>query len=163
MMEQEIVNYIEECLQDYPANLTRIEVLRRDLEVLRASTDVKGHMLSALGESRKKRAPSDPVHEYVAKIERLEFEIERLDRITMPITRMIKDLKSPYALKGSLNDDFIKVLGLYYFGRNTMDIVLKSGGWSRATFFRRKKELIKLTQDYLGILCPPPPQVDFKS
>ena len=92
--QEEIINYIEECLSDYPANLTRIDVLRRDLDVLRATTDVQGHMLSSIGGKAKKRAASDPVHEYVARIERLEKEIDRLERITEPITRMIKDLKT---------------------------------------------------------------------
>ena len=148
--ENEILNYIEECLQDYPANLSRIDVLRRDLSVFRASTDVQAQNYSA-AKNAPKTKHSDPVHDFVAKIERFEKEIERLERITTPITRMIQDLKSPYALEGSLNSDFIKILGLHYFGRNPLPIVLESGNWSRATFFRKKKKLLKLAQDYLGV------------
>ena len=150
MTEAEIIELINECLQDYPANLTRIDVLKKDLDVLRTQTDVKAQNYVRVYQGDRDRTPSDPVSDYVQKIEKLEKEIEKLIRITEPITRMIQDLKSPYALEASLNSDFIKILGLHYFGRNSLPVILDTTGWSRASFFRKKKQLIKLVRSYLG-------------
>ncbi len=150
MTDIEIVELVNECLQDYPSNLTRVDVLKRDLEVLRMQTDVKVQNYVKVYQSNKDRTPTDPVSEYVQKIEKLEKEIERLKRITEPLTRMIQDLKSPYSLEASLNSDFIKILGLHFFGRNPLPIILSSTGWSRASFFRKKKQLINLARSYLG-------------
>ena len=144
------VEFVNECLQDYPANLTRMNVLKKDLETLRSQTDVKAQNYVRVYQGDRDRTPGDPVSEYVQKIEKLEKEIDTLRRITEPITRMIQDLKSPYALEVSLNSDFIKILGLHYFGRNPLPIILNTTGWSRASFFRKKKQLIKLAKSYLG-------------
>lgn len=150
MTELEIIELINEYLQDYPSNLTRVKVLQRDLDVLRAQTDVKAQNYVKVYQGDKDRTPGDPVSEYVQKIEKLEKEIGQLERITEPITKMIQDLKSPYALEASLNSDFIKILGLHYFGRNPLPTILNATGWSRASFFRKKKMLIKLAKSYLG-------------
>ncbi len=145
-----VAGRVNDYLEDYPANLTRIDVLKKDLEVLRAQSDVKGQIYDRVYQSQDNRSLSDPVSEYVQRLEKCEKDIQRLIRITEPITRMIQDLKSPYSLKPSLNSDFIKILGLHYFGRNPVSITLSTTGWSRASFFRKKKQLIKLAQTYLG-------------
>ena len=150
MTEKETLQRVEECLEDYPANLTRIEVLNKDLRVLRASTDVQAQNYLSIRNKERKGNHSDPVVSYVLKIEKLEEEIERLKRITEPLSKMIQDLKTPYATEDSLNNDFIKILGLYYFGRNPVQIVLDITRWSRAGFFRKKKQLILLAKTYLG-------------
>mgnify|MGYP007101887388 CR=1 FL=1 len=149
--EKEIAQYVEECLQDYPANLTRIEVLKKDLEVLRALGDVKAQNYVKIYNNDSRTTPDDPVAQHVQKVMKLEEEIERLKRVTEPLTKMIQDLKSPYALDKSLNSDFIKILGLSYFGRNQTPIILDATGWSRAGFFRKKKQLAELARSYLGL------------
>ena len=101
-------------------------------------------------DSVKKGMHSDPVVSYVIQIEKLEEEIKRLQRITEPISKMIQDLKTPYASEDSLNNDYIKILGLYYFGRNSVQIILDITQWSRAAFFRKKKKLALLAKNYLG-------------
>ena len=152
MTDKEALQLTEQCLYDYPANLTRIEVLRKDLLVLRAGSDVKAqNYLRVLNDDDvKKGSMSDPVFNFVTKIEKLEEEIERLRRITEPISNMIRDLKTPYATDASLNSDFIKILGLDYFARNPVAVILDSTKWSRAGFFRKKKQLILLAKKYLG-------------
>ena len=150
MTEKEIIQQVEEILENYPSNLTRIEVLRKDLTVLRASTDVTSLDYIKVINDDTKKDYSDPVVRYVLKIEKLEEEIKRLERITDPITKMVQDLKSPYATDSSLNNDFVKLLGLYYFGRNPVQIVLDETKWSRAGFFRKRKRLALLAKNYLG-------------
>ena len=149
MTEKEIVKYVEQCLHDYPANLTRIEVLRKDLQILRLRGDVHAQNYENLHVKTTKKY-SDPVSAHVEKIEYLEAEIERLKRNTEPLTKMIQDLKSPYSLETSLNSDMIKIIGLHYFGRNPLSAILDATGWSRAGFFRKKKQLAELARSYLG-------------
>ena len=150
MTDKEIAEYVEQCLQDYPANLTRIDVLKRDLEVLRARGDVQAQNYVRIYNSDSRTTPSQPVPTFVESVMRIEQEIERLGRITDPITKMIQDLKTPYALDASLNTDMIKILGLCYFGRNPVRSILEATGWSRAGFFRKKKQLADLARSYLG-------------
>ncbi len=150
MTEKEITQYVDRCLQDYPANLTRIEVIKRDLQALRVRGDIQIQDSSKVHSAALKTMHSDPVFEHVTRIEYLEKEIERLKRSTEPLTKMIQDLKSPYSLKNSLNSDMIKILGLYYFGRNQVSTILDATGWSRAGFFRKKKQLAELARSYLG-------------
>ena len=150
MTEKEIILEVEECLRNYPANLTRIEVLRKDLQVLRARGDVQAQNYVKIYNSGSRTTHSDPVFDFVRQIEKLEHEIERLKRITDPLTKMIQDLKTPYASNQSLNSDFIKILGLDYFGRNPVVNILDVTGWSRAGFFRKKKQLQELARSYLG-------------
>ena len=150
MTEKEILQYVDECLHNYPANLTRIEVLKKDLQVLRARGDVTAQNYLRIYNNDSKTTPSNPVVAHVEKIQRMEEEIERLKRVTDPITKMIQDLKTPYALDNSLNSDMIKILGLTYFGRNPVATILEATGWSRAGFFRKKKQLTDLARSYLG-------------
>ena len=145
-----MLQHIDECLEAYPSNLTRIEVLNKDLNLLRASSDVHAQNYLTIRNKDSKTHHNDPVVSYVLKIEKLEEEIARLKRITEPISKMIQDLKTPYASESSLNNDFIKILGLYYFGRNPIQIVLDITQWSRAAFFRKKKKLALLAKNYLG-------------
>ena len=150
MTEQEIMQEVEECLRNYPANFTRIDVLQKDLQVLRARGDVQAQNYVRIYNSDSKTTHSDPVFDFVKQIERLEKEIGRLKRITEPLTKMIQDLKTPYASEQSLNSDFLKILGLYYFGRNPVANILDETQWSRAGFFRKKKQLQSLARSYLG-------------
>lgn len=150
MIEKEILEQVEECLQDYPANFSRVEVLKKDLQILRARGDVQAQNYVRIYNNDSRTTHSDPVANYFEEIQKKEEEIDRLKRITDPITKMIQDLKTPYALDSSLNSDFIKILGLSYFGRNTVENILDSTGWSRASYFRKKKKLAELARSYLG-------------
>ena len=150
MTEQEIIQEVDECLKSYPANFARIEVLQKDLQVLRANGDVKAQNYVKIYNSDTRITHSNPVFDFVQQIERLEQEIEKLKRITEPLTKMIQDLKTPYASDQSLNSDFLKIMGLFYFGRNPIANILDETGWSRAGFFRKKKQLQKLARSYLG-------------
>lgn len=150
MIEKEILEQVEECLQDYPANFSRVEVLKKDLQILRARGDVQAQNYVRIYNNDSRTTHSDPVANYFEEIQKKEEEIDRLKRIIDPITKMIQDLKTPYALDSSLNSDFIKILGLSYFGRNTVESILDSTGWSRASYFRKKKKLAELARSYLG-------------
>ena len=148
--EKEISKYVKQCLTDYPANLSRLEALKNNLHNLRVRGDVKVQDYKENHKSAPKTAHTDPVFNHVTRIEALEKEIETLKRNTEPLTKMINDLKSPYALDSSLNADMIKILGFYYFGRNSVAAILEVTGWSRAGFFRKKNKLTELARSYLG-------------
>ena len=149
MTDKEALRYTEECLYNYPSNLTRIEVLRKDLHVLSAHTDVTIQNYVRIY-SKDNSKHSDPVAAFYEKIEHLEAQIEQLKRNTEPLSKMIQDFRSPYSTNNSLNADFIKILGLYYFARNPVAVVLDATNWSRAGFFRKKNQLVKVARNYLG-------------
>lgn len=151
MTEKEIIKYIDECLEYYPANLTRLETMKKDLQILRMRGDVKAQNYVRIYNNDTRTTYSDPVPSFVERIQYIEEEITRLMQITEPITKMIEELRSPYALDGSLNSDLLKVMGLSYFGRNRVDNILELTGWSRAGYFRKKKKLVELARSYLGL------------
>ena len=151
MTEKEIWGFVDECLENYPANLARLDTMKKNLQILRMRGDVQAQNYVRIYNHDSRTRHSDPVPVYVESIQRIEKEIERLTQITEPITRMIEDLRSPYSLDSSLNSDFLEIMGLGYFGRNNVASILDTTGMSRAGYFRKKKQLAGLARSYLGL------------
>ena len=149
MKQKDKFRYAEKCLYNYKPNLACLEVLRGDLQIKRSGSDVHAqNYQSTFGFSGE---PSSPVYSHVVSIETLEEKIRHIERWTNPITKLIADLNNPYTLAGSKNIDLLHLLNFMYFGENTPKEVMNELKISNRTFTRRRKELVNITIDYLGL------------
>ena len=141
--------YAEKCLYEYNRNMAGLKVLRDDLRVLEAGTDVHAqnyqYSFGFTGE------PSNPVEARQMKIDKLHERIQRLERYTAPITGLIEDLSSDDALNGSNNTALLEVLRLVYFGGNTPEAVINELHIARRTFFKRRRQLVYVAITYLAL------------
>ena len=145
MREKDKFRYAEKCLYGYKRNIACLKILREDLKIQRAGNDVHAQnyemTLDFTGE------PSSPVHSYVVGIETLELRIQRLERLTKPITKLMEWLNDDNPKKA----DMKKILELMYFKENQPKQVMTELKVSRRTFARRRNMLVRLTIDYLGL------------
>lgn len=140
--------FAERCLYDYKTNIARLEVLRADLRILDAASSVKGQTYDALpclGHLQ------DAVSARLERIENLEEDIRYLERRTEPIRRLYDDLGAGYVLEGSPKTILRGILELFYLGENTWQATAEELGLSRASFFRKKEELVRVSIRYLGL------------
>ena len=149
MKQKDKFRYAEKCLYEYKRNLACLEVLREDLRVERAGTDVHAQnyqlMFNFTGE------PSNPVQARLLKIETLEERIRKLERWTKPITLLMNDLNSPDSLDSSHNKELYEVLRLMYLGKNQPDVIIDELRIARRTLARRRRELVLTAINYLGL------------
>ena len=149
MKERDKFRYAEKCLYDYKQNMACLKVLREDLRVEEAGTDVHVQnyqmMLAFTGD------PSNPPESRVVKIEGLQSRIKMLERWTTPITELINNLTSPDVLNGSNKTMMMDILRLMYFGGNPPDVIIEELNIARRTFARRRRELVYTTIAYLGL------------
>ena len=149
MKERDKFRYAEKCLYEYKRNIACLNVLREDLRVEEAGTDVHAqtyqYTFNFTGE------PSNPVEARQLKIERIRERIKFLERYTKPITELINDLTSPEVLNGSNNAALMEILKLLYFGSNTPDAVIEELKISRRTFFTRRRQLVYVAIGYLAL------------
>lgn len=148
MKQNNPYRFAERCLYDYKKNLARIDILNDDLHVLRASSDVHEQSYNPIFSSVGSH--SDPVFNYVAKIDRLEEEIRKLKRLTDPITRLMNDLQAPEVLENSKQTIMLQILCLIYFGNNNWQDVAIEIKIGKSLLFQRRGELVKMAIDYLG-------------
>lgn len=149
MKDKTSFRYAEKCLYEYKRNMAGLKVLRDDLRVLEASTDV--HAQNYQYSPGFTGEPSNPVEARQMKIDKLHERIQRLERYTAPITELIKDLSSPDALNGSNNTALLEVLRLLYFGGNTLDAIAGEMKITRRTLSRIRHELICVVIGYLAL------------
>jgi len=150
MKPNDIFRLTEKLLFSYHENLARLDVLREDLRVLRASGDVHAqNYQSTFGFSS---TPSDPVAAHVEKIISLENQIKRLERNTDPISRLVSDINKSAATapKHSQLKDFQALLELFYFGGYTLYDVAETINKSRRTLSSRRSLLVMKAAGYLG-------------
>ena len=141
--------FAERCLYDFHENEARLAVLRDDRRMLEQSSSVK---VPHYGFEAGSGGVSDGgVSGRVERIEKLDEDIQRLERRVRPIQRLIADLEAPYVLQDSPKAELLKILRLYYFGNNMPVSVAKELYINKRTFFRRRDELVKLTIRYLGL------------
>ena len=130
-------------------NMACLEILRGDLELKLSGSDVHAqNYQNPFGSSRE---PSSPVYSYFVSIETLESRIKHLERWTKPITKLIADLNNPYTLSGSKNADLLQILNLMYLGENPPKEVMSELKIPDRTFTRRRRELVRIAIDYLGL------------
>ena len=149
MKEKDKFRYAEKCLYDYKRNMACLKVLKDDLRVEEAGTDVHAqnyqYSFGFTGE------PSNPVEARQIKIENIQNRIRTLERYTEPITMLIKDLTSPNVLNGSNNAALMDILRLMYFGGNTPEAIMEELKIARRTFYSRRRALVSVTITYLAL------------
>lgn len=149
MKEKDKFRYAEKCLYDYKRNMACLKVLRDDLRVEEAGTDVHAqnyqYSFGFTGE------PSNPVESRQIKIDNLHERIRTLERYTEPITMLIGDLTSSNVLNGSNNEALMDILQLMYFGGNTPEAIMEELKISRRTFYSRRRSLVSVTIVYLAL------------
>lgn len=149
MKEKDRFRYAEKCLYDYKRNMACLKVLRDDLRVAEASTDVRAQSYQySFGFNGE---PSNPVEARQIKIDRLHERIHALERYTKPITSMMEDLSGEDALNGSNNTALMEILRLMYFGGNLPDAIIDELKISRRTFFSRRRTLVYIAITYLAL------------
>ena len=141
--------YAEKCLYEYKRNLAGLKVLREDLRVLQAGTDV--HAQNYQLTFSFSGTVSDPVHARLVKIEGLEERIRKLERITTPITQLGEDMTAPEVLEYSPSKGLMEILRLVYFGQNPADAVMAELKISRKMYYNRRRELVNMTISYLAL------------
>ena len=145
MTKREQFRYTEKCLYDYQKNLNVLEIIERDLEIARASLDVKAQNYE---QTTGINSHSDPVAMRLERIENLEFKQMRLERLTIPITKMMTELKMN-ALEGSNNWLLLEILRLMYFGKNPPREICEELKISDRTFSRKRQILVITAIDYM--------------
>lgn len=148
MQEKNKFRYAEKCLYEYKRNIAALNVLREDLRVERAGTDV--HVQNYQFSFGFNGEPSNPVEARLIKIESLERRIQQLERYTKPIENMMSDLDAPENLSNSNNKMLLNILKLLYFGKNTVDDIIEEMNIAKRTFSRKRRELVFLASDYLA-------------
>ena len=149
MRHNDKFKFAEKCLYEYKRNLACLGVLKEDLRVAEADTDVRAqnyqYTFTSGGDV------SDPVQARLMKIEMLEGRIKYLERLTSPITLLMKDLNTPESLNGSRNSDLLLLLRLMYFGGNSPDAIMQELNIARTSFFKLRRELVCVTIAYLAL------------
>lgn len=149
MKEKDKFRYAEKCLYGYKRNMACLKVLREDLQVEEAGTDVHAqnyqYTFGFTGE------PSNPVEARQIKIESIQKRIRVLERYTEPITALIGDLTSSNVLNGSNNAAMMDIMRLLYFGGNMPDAIIEELNIARSTFFKRRRALVCTAIAYLAL------------
>lgn len=148
MTGDEYYRYTEKCLYDYRRNLACLEILREDLRVEKAGTDVHAQSYQCVLDFGGE--PSNPVQARMMRIEKLEERIRLLERETLPVTRLIQDLTAPYVHEGSVKAEMYSLMELYYFGQNTVEIVSSELHIGKHGMYNMRRELVKLLMGYMG-------------
>ena len=149
MKRNEIFRYAEKCLYEYHSNLARLEILREDLRVLRASFDFQSKSYQSTGTPCG--TASDPVANHVIKIQELEAQIKRLERNTEPITKLIESINTMELKKYSKGNEYKKILELFYFSEFSLSEVASKLKKSRQTISKRRQALVHKAVGYLGL------------
>ena len=149
MKQKDKFRYAEKCLYEYKRNMACLEILREDLRIERAGSDV--HVQNYQYTIDFTGTHSNPVQARMIKIEQLEERIRKLERWTKPITQLEKDLTSAESLDTSRNKELYEVMKLMYFGKNQPDAIIEELKVARRTFYNRRRELVYTAISYLAL------------
>ena len=149
MRDKSKFRYAEKCLYEYKRNLAALDVLREDLRVERAGSDV--HAQNYQFTFGFNNEPSNPVQARLIRLETLEDRIKKLERVTQPITRLINDLISEENLESSNNKILYDILRLMYFGKNKPVVIRDELAISKRSFSLFRVELVMTAADYLAL------------
>ena len=149
MKQKDKFRYAEKCLYEYKRNMACLEILREDLRVEQAGSDV--HVQNYQYTIDFTGTHSNPVQARMIKIEQLEERIRKLERWTKPITQLEKDLTSAESLDTSRNKELYEVMKLMYFGKNPPDAIIEELKIARRTFYNRRRELVYTAISYLAL------------
>ena len=124
---------VEKVLYSYFADLAKIERLKRDIARL---ISVHGAQM----ELNVGNVIVDPVARRMDDVERMEKELGELKERVRPVTQLVRDLP----------DELLYLLDGHYFRKKGWGMLWRRKGWSRITGGRRKKELLRLAEEYVS-------------
>ena len=139
----------ESCLYNYKAKCAALDSLNLKLKELNKSASVHAQSYES---NINGHNIGDPVAQRAAKIFETENKIAKLELETIPVTRLIQDLNSSEVLNASPNAEQRDILKLFYFGKNSLDTVVKELNISRRRFYYARDKLVWLAAEYLGLL-----------
>lgn len=136
-------------MYEYKDNLARLDSLTSDLEMLKASMSVHAQNYDTVGGFSGDI--SDPVGKRIEQIERLESEVNSLERMTRPITTLIKDLETPEIMENSSKAGLAVILKQFYINGNIWQDVADRLRVGRTVFFEKRRDLVRRAMWYLGV------------
>ena len=126
------ITNVEKILYSYFENLAKQERIQKELKKL----------MSVHGMQMEKNVGDvivDPVARRMDEVERLEAELKKIERWTVPVTRLVRDLP----------EELLYLLNGHYFRRQQWKALRRKKGWSEAKCWRKKKELLRVAEEYL--------------
>lgn len=138
--------FAERCLYDYLENVARLEALRVELRALDSLSSVRVQKYDGIPGNGE---PQDTVSARLEKLERIEQHILSLERRTRPVEMLLADLSSPYVLEPA-RKEMLEILRLRYLHANTWERVMSILKIGKATFLRRRRELVDMAVRYLA-------------
>ena len=133
------MGYVERCLWDYRDNLASIEIMREELAGL---ISVQGQDFSMNGAN----TICDPVPKVFERVMKLESGIQKAEKMTLPITRMVEGLCGNDLRIHQIRE----ILSMKYFEHEDKETVIRNAGISEKTYFRRIGEIKRIARKYFG-------------
>ena len=131
------MTFVERCLYEYKANVASIGVMTEEI----------GDLQSVHGQSYEAHTVngvSDPVCEVTARIMNLEAKISKTERKVRPVEKLRSDLSGSDLKQSQMRE----VLELKYIGHESNRETQRQMSVSEATFWRRKRELLRFAKRY---------------
>lgn len=144
----------EHCLYNYRDNLARLETIKMDIAALNAAASVKAQNYNSTG-----AVPSgdvhDPVSERLERIQAAQDKQQRIERITLPLTRLYKELSDCDVGANAYTYGLADIFRLYYILGNVWGDVADKLNVGRSVFFKRKARLVGIAANYLDFTDEP--------
>lgn len=125
------MNYIEQCLFDFFHNLNLLDLLAFQLNNL-ISVQAQGYNVHIYN------SQNDPVSDVIARKERIEKRISRIQKKIIPV----KNLDDALSVHEIRTHQMKNILHKKYWQHKSVDDVIRETGISKSTFKRRDKDLL---------------------
>ena len=134
------MNYVEQCLYDYKANVAKLEMMCEELNGLMSLHGQSYEIFNSQGEP-------DPVANTVNQKMRLEIKINEIKGRIKPVEKLIEDLNGTSLRVRQMAE----ILRLRYFQHEDKTIIMEKLAVSSSTLWRRTNELIALAERYFPL------------
>ena len=132
------MTYVERCLYEYMENVAMQEEMKLELQMLMS---VRGQSY----EAHKVKVESNPVFEVASRILMIERKLKKLEKKTRPVKKLEEDLcGSDLYIK-----QMLEILQLRYMQHDSHEDVMRHMAVSKATYWRRNRELLRKARKYL--------------
>lgn len=125
------MNYVEQCLFDFFHNLNLLDSLAFQLNNL-ISVQAQGYNVHIYN------SQNDPVSDVIARKERIEKRINRIQKKIIPV----KNLDDALSIHEIRTHQMKNILHKKYWQHKSVDDVIRETGISKSTFKRRDKDLL---------------------
>lgn len=151
--KNKIFRKTEHCLYNYRDNLARLETIKMDIDALNAAASVKVQSYGGTGTGNGEI--HDPVSERLERIQAAQDKRQRIERITLPLTRLYKELSDCDVGANAYIYGLVDIFRLYYILGNVWGDVADKLNVGRSVFFKRKARLVGIAANYLNFTDEP--------